>query len=81
MSLAEALKLPQVHGAESHATLVVAARRASYGALRVDAVGEPMEVMLKPLEGLLSGMRGLAGSTLLGDGTVLLILDVEELLQ
>jgi two-component system chemotaxis sensor kinase CheA len=37
-----------------------------YGALRVDRIGERMEVMLKPLDGLLAGMRGLAGSTLLG---------------
>lgn len=51
------------------------------GALQVDSVGERMEVMLKPLDGLLSGLPGIAGSTLLGDGSVLLILDVAELLR
>jgi two-component system chemotaxis sensor kinase CheA len=51
------------------------------GALEVDGVGERMEVMLKPLEGLLSGLPGIAGSTLLGDGSVLLVLDVGALLQ
>jgi two-component system, chemotaxis family, sensor kinase CheA len=35
--------------------------------------------MLKPLEGLLADMHGLAGSTLLGDGSVLLILAPGEL--
>jgi len=37
--------------------------------------------MMKPLEGLLTRMPGLAGSTLLGDGSVLLILDIATLFQ
>lgn len=48
--------------------------------MRVDRLGERLEVMLKPLEGLLSGMPGIAGSTMLGDGSVLLVLDLGELL-
>jgi two-component system, chemotaxis family, sensor kinase CheA len=40
-----------------------------------------MAVMLKPLDGILSGLAGIAGSTLLGDGSVLLVLDLAELLQ
>ena len=47
----------------------------------VDAVAERMETITRPLVGLLSGMRGLAGSTVLGDGKVLLVLDMMELLQ
>jgi two-component system chemotaxis sensor kinase CheA len=39
-----------------------------------------MHVMLKPVEGLLSGTPGIAGTTLMGDGRVLLILDLQELL-
>jgi two-component system chemotaxis sensor kinase CheA len=38
-----------------------------------------MDVMLKPMEGLLSGMPGVAGTTLLGDGRVLIVLDLEGL--
>jgi two-component system chemotaxis sensor kinase CheA len=38
-----------------------------------------MDVMLKPMEGLLAGMPGVAGTTLLGDGRVLIVLDLEEL--
>ncbi len=63
------------------ATIVVARIDGELGALRVDKVGVRMEVMLKPLEGLLSGMPGLAGSTLMGDGSVLLVLDLAGLLQ
>ncbi len=51
------------------------------GGLRVDRIGERLEVILKPLDGLLSGMPGITGTTLLGDGRVLLVLDIGELLQ
>ena len=51
-----------------------------FGAIEVDRLGERMDVMLKPMDGILSGTSGLAGATLLGDGKVLLILDVQELL-
>ena len=49
-------------------------------ALRIERVGERMEIILKPLEGLLTGMRGITGTTLLGDGRVLLVLDLKEML-
>ena len=49
-------------------------------ALRVDRLGERMEIILKPLEGLLKGMPGITGTTLLGDGRVLLVLDLKEML-
>jgi two-component system chemotaxis sensor kinase CheA len=50
-------------------------------ALEVDALGERVDVMLKPMEGLLAGVRGFAGTTLLGDGRVLIVLDIPELLR
>ena len=61
--------------------IVVTKVNGDLGALQVDRVGERMEIMLKPLDGLLSGLPGIAGSTLLGDGSVLLVLDLAELLQ
>ena len=39
-----------------------------------------MQVVLKPMQGLLSATRGYAGTTILGDGSVLLVLDVKEIL-
>jgi two-component system chemotaxis sensor kinase CheA len=51
------------------------------GALEVEAFGERMDVMLKPMEGLLSGVEGFAGTSLLGDGRVLIILNPRELFQ
>ncbi len=81
------LDLGQMLGAASErpvdadATLVVVSLAGQSCALEVDAVGERLEVMLKPLEGLLAGAPAIAGSTLLGDGRVLLVLDVAQLLR
>jgi two-component system chemotaxis sensor kinase CheA len=81
VSLAKALDARQEERQEAEVTLVITSVEGHYGALRVDRVGERMEVMMKPLEGILAGIRGLAGSTLLGDGSVLLILDLGTLLE
>ena len=61
--------------------IVIAQLGGDLGAVQVDRIGERMDVILKPLDGLLSGVPGLAGSTLLGDGSVLLVLDLGELVR
>jgi two-component system chemotaxis sensor kinase CheA len=66
---------------ETHATVVIAAVAGQWVGIHVDRPGERMEVILKPLDGLLSGTSGIAGTTLLGDGQILLVLDIAELLQ
>lgn len=80
-SLAELLKLPPNKVSEAALRLVVVAE---YGgkvtAIEVDAIRERMEVVLKPMQGLLSNARGYAGTTLMGDGTVLLVLDMKEIM-
>jgi two-component system chemotaxis sensor kinase CheA len=48
-------------------------------ALRCDAVRKQEEVVVKPLEGALSGIPGLSGTAVLGDGNVVPILDVVTL--
>jgi two-component system, chemotaxis family, sensor kinase CheA len=68
------------HGDEP-GPIVIAKVDGHLGALQVDRIGERMDVMLKPLDGLLAGLPGIAGSTLLGDGSVLLVLDLAELIQ
>jgi two-component system chemotaxis sensor kinase CheA len=60
---------------------VVTAIGGHLSALEVDGFGERLDVMLKPMDGLLAGMPGVAGTTLLGDGRVLIVLDLMELLQ
>ncbi|MTJ79423.1 MAG: chemotaxis protein CheA [Telmatospirillum sp.] len=48
--------------------------------LVVDHFREGMDIILKPLDGILSSVRGFAGTALLGDGRVLLVLNLKELL-
>ena len=62
----------------SDATVVVASSGGALGGLEVDRLGARIDVMLKPPEGLLSGIPAIAGTTMLGDGQVLLVLDVKE---
>jgi two-component system chemotaxis sensor kinase CheA len=62
------------------ALVVVASAGDQVVGLEVDRLLSQMEVMLKPMEGLLSGMAGVSGATLLGDGRVLVVLDVGALI-
>ncbi|MEH3159753.1 MAG: chemotaxis protein CheA [Sphingomonas taxi] len=48
--------------------------------LVIDDFREGMDVILKPMTGLLAEVSGYCGTTLLGDGRVLLVLDLKELL-
>jgi len=61
--------------------VVVVSTGGHLGGLEVDRLGERLDVMMKPMDGLLAGMGGVAGTTLLGDGRVLLVLDLQALLQ
>jgi two-component system chemotaxis sensor kinase CheA len=47
------------------------------GGLEVDRLGDRLDVMLKAPEGLLAGVPGVDGTTLLGDGRVLIVLDLQ----
>ncbi len=62
-----------------HAVLVVRNGRENVG-LIVDDFHGTSDIILKPLEGVLSGLTGFAGTALMGDGNVLMILNPKELL-
>ncbi len=49
-------------------------------ALLMDDFADIVEVILKPMEGVMSGSKGLTSTAILGDGTILLMLDLEGLL-
>jgi two-component system chemotaxis sensor kinase CheA len=51
------------------------------GGLEVDRLGDRLDVMLKAPEGLLAGVPGIDGTTLLGDGRVLIVLDLAEIFR
>ena len=49
--------------------------------LVADSLIGQKEIVIKPLGGYLKKIAGLAGSTILGDGRVIMILDVAELIH
>jgi two-component system chemotaxis sensor kinase CheA len=60
--------------------LVVDSEQGAAG-LEVEKFGGRADVILRPLTGLLAGIPCYLGSALLGDGSVLLVLDVQALLR
>jgi two-component system, chemotaxis family, sensor kinase CheA len=81
VALAELMKLPPKPKDPAIAKLLVVMEAAGkIAALEVDAIHDRLDVVLKPMQGLLAGARGYAGTTLLGTGQVLLVLDIKELL-
>jgi two-component system chemotaxis sensor kinase CheA len=83
--LVDLLDLPRATAADGDASILVASAGGQAGveqlcALEVEAFGERMDVMLRPMDGLLAGTSGFAGTTLVGDGGVLIVLDLQELL-
>ena len=78
--LARSLQLPDdAERREEEAVMVVRVGGDRIGMV-VDGFRERLEVIVKPLEGVLEGMPGFSGTALLGDGRVLLILDLQEML-
>jgi len=49
--------------------------------IKVDELLGQKEVVIKSLGNYLGNINGIAGSTIMGDGTVIMILDINELLN
>lgn len=62
------------------ARVVVVSAAGEFGALEVDRLGDRLDAIVTPMAGLLGAAPGISGTTLLGDGRVLIVVDVEELL-
>lgn len=63
-----------------HAKLLVTSVAGERIALRVDDFADRVDAVVRPPSGLLAGVPGMGGATLLGDGGVLLVLDLAALL-
>jgi len=81
IDLARALGKTGEGAASADAMVVVAAIEGQLGGLEVERLGVRMDVMLEPTNGLLTSVQGIAGTTLLGDGRVLVVLDLLEILR
>lgn len=79
--LLEGLVLPQAP-AEDRSVLVVVVTVGGYRfGLAVDHLVGEQEIVVKPLGQLLGDIQGLLGATILGDGRIALIVDVNNLLK
>lgn len=65
---------------DSVARLLVTQAGGERVALRVAGFAERLDAFVRPSAGLLAAVPGVTGSTLMGDGSVLLVLDLPELL-
>ena len=61
--------------------VVVVSVGGTLAGLEVARLGERMDIMLRPMDGLLSGTPGISGTSLLGDGRVLIVLDLNAFLE
>jgi two-component system chemotaxis sensor kinase CheA len=80
VSLNKVLGLEQTRAAEAANIVVLQADDRPFG-LIVDEINDTEEIVVKPLSNLLKGLLCFAGATIMGDGTVALILDVMGLAQ
>jgi len=81
-SLNRLLGLPsaaKVNADDELAVLVVRLGTEPVGIL-VDHFRETVDIILKPMAGVLAGLPGYAGSALMGDGSVLMVLNLKEIL-
>ncbi|MBK1720696.1 chemotaxis protein CheA [Thiocystis violacea] len=70
---------PKANADDELAVLVVRLGDESLGLL-VDDFSETLDIILKPMTGVLAGLPAYAGSALMGDGSVLMVLNVKEIL-
>ena len=70
--------IPRLNSDDELAVLLVQAGNAELG-LIVDGFQETMGVIQKPFSGFLTGLSAYSGSALMGDGSVLMILNIREI--
>jgi two-component system chemotaxis sensor kinase CheA len=64
---------------EDSLVIIVESEAAGHVGLMVDTIDDRREVVIKSLDQNLHPIRGLGGATILGDGSIALILDIEAL--
>jgi two-component system chemotaxis sensor kinase CheA len=70
---------PRLNADGELAVLVVRIGNEPVG-LIVDQFHEAVDIILKPMAGVLGGLSAYAGSALMGDGSVLMVLNIAEVL-
>lgn len=78
-SLAEMLGLPCRMAEQEVLSVVVIHDNDRRLGIAVDRLLERQEIVIKPLSAFLGDLKGLSGATIMGDGSVILILDPHEI--
>jgi two-component system chemotaxis sensor kinase CheA len=76
-----ALDRPQRRNEQDEIATLVLRLHGQYIGLTIDDFRGVVEVILKPMGGILGSLSAYAGSALLGDGSVLMVINPKELLQ
>ncbi|ABO35044.1 CheA signal transduction histidine kinase [Methanococcus maripaludis C5] len=76
--LKDALNTYEVSETENLYVVVVEKNKGKVGVILDEVIGRD-EIVVKPLTGILKNINGLAGATILGDGRVALILDLNNI--
>ena len=79
VSLSELLELPCRMAEQEVLSVVVIQDNERRLGLVVDRLKERQEIVIKPLGAYLGDLKGISGATIMGDGSVILILDPHEI--
>ncbi|MCX7922396.1 MAG: chemotaxis protein CheA [Clostridia bacterium] len=77
--LANVLDVPREDKVQKQLTIVIVRKGEKLSGFMVDSVIGQQEIVIKSLGKLLTGIKSIAGATILGDGNVALIVDVNSL--
>jgi len=80
LDLGQIFQIPKEHSSDECYVVVVAIGAQRFGVV-VDRLRAQEEVVIKSLGDFLSNVQGFAGATITGDGKVVLILDMADLVQ
>jgi two-component system chemotaxis sensor kinase CheA len=75
------LNLPDSHEEELEILIIYLGDENTKMGLVVDSVLRQQDILVKSLNGALSGIKGISGATILGDGQVILVLDVGQFVK
>jgi Histidine kinase-, DNA gyrase B-, and HSP90-like ATPase./CheW-like domain. len=79
--LGELLGVPEYSLPQKELTVVITKRGEKYSGILVDSLIGQQEIVIKSLGKYLSGIKSIAGATILGDGDVALIIDTNFLIN
>ena len=77
--LSQLFQLPPADREDEDSVVIIVETDAGNVGLMVDTIEDRREVVIKSLDQNLYPIRGLGGATILGDGSIALILDIEAL--